>query len=78
MNGDGQQPLARMGQRHGVVHALEQGRVQFFFQLLDLKGDRGLREAQLPGRAGEAFQFVDHDEGFQVFHIHRRTAYLKN
>ena len=55
---------------HGVAGALKQADSQLTFQLLDLKGDGGLRKAQLLCRPGEAGQFRHGDEGFQIPKVH--------
>ena len=64
------QQLARLGQRHLLVAAVEQHHAQFFLELADLVRQRGLRDVQPLGRAGEVERARQGDEVTQVPQFH--------
>lgn len=62
---------ARLGQRDAAAVAQQQGLAQLHLQCAHLAAQRGLRHAQLVGRAAEAAQLGHLDEIFELFQIHR-------
>ncbi len=72
----------RLGERNPALAALENARVEVFFELLDLKRDRWLRHEQHFGRLGEREVFRDRVKdleapvGHSLFK-HKRAAPVK-
>ena len=67
-----QKGLARIGEPHGLAHAVEQRCAQLCFQLCDLGGHRRLGIAKLPRSAGKAVQLGDVQKGIDVPQFHKR------
>ncbi len=65
---DPPEAAALLRQEDAAIAPLEQGDTEIFFQGMDLPADRRLGEADLLGRAGEAFQprrCLERNEGAQ-------------
>ena len=67
----GQQARAGRRQRDATAVAVEEGLAQLDLQAAHLAAQRGLRNAQHAGGAGEAAEFGDLHEVFDLLQIHR-------
>ena len=66
----GEQQLARLGGHGAPAVSGEQGLVQFHFQQSHLTAQRGLRDVQRNGGAGEAAEFGNTHKVFELLEIH--------
>ena len=71
-----EEDLAGGGERDVVAVAVEEGRAEFFFELLDLHAERGLGDVQAFGGAAEAEFLGGSDEIAEVAEFHGRRITL--
>ena len=69
---------ARRGQRHPALAADEQLKPKFFFQLLDLLADSGLRNVVLFRSFCEIQVFCGRKKNRQTLNAHAKTSFLGN
>ena len=67
-----QSGLARGGEPHGATRPVQQWLAEFALQPLDLRADRGLRDVDPLGRAGEVGLFGDGDEVLELPKFHNQ------
>ena len=66
-----QEGTAGLGQPCVAADAFEHRRTEFVLENAEAAADRGLRAVQPPAGAGEAAEFGDGDEGFDLVDVHR-------
>ena len=66
-----QEGAAGLGQPCVAADAFEHRSTEFVLENAEAAADRGLRAVQPPAGAGEAAEFGDGDEGFDLVDVHR-------
>ena len=68
--GAGEKGFAEVGEANGASKAVEEAAAEFGFELLDLLGERGLRDVALFGGAGEGAGVGDGGEVAELMEFH--------
>ncbi|MNZ41548.1 hypothetical protein D3C78_591000 [compost metagenome] len=70
----GQHPLARRGEPLKALAAIDQWQIKLFFKAAQAHRQRGLGDVAARGRLAKVPGFVEGDEEFQLFDVHRRSS----